>query len=123
MRSRGSRWRREFCENPHRMDKPRLILTTSPASPASLPIFGSEAVCTDDTTANRTIPRAFYHTQPTIGVAASVQGVGKLAFLKCDFSNLPAGMPSAQISKVTLRVYCGAITKPGLFDIAPVMSH
>ena len=25
MRSRGSRWRLEFCENPHRMNKPRLI--------------------------------------------------------------------------------------------------
>ena len=56
MRSRGSRWRREFCENPHRMNKPRLILTTSLALLAglasSLPIFGSEAVLTDDTTAN-----------------------------------------------------------------------
>ena len=126
LRSRGSRRRSEFCENPHRMNKPRLFLTTSLALLAglasSLPIFGTEAVLTDDTTANRTVPRAFYHTQPTLGIAASVQGVGKLAYLKFDLSNLPAGTPSALISKATLRVYCGAITKPGLIDIAPVMA-
>ena len=102
------------------------ILTTSLALLAglasSLPILGSEAILTDDTTANRTVPRAFYHTQPTLGVAASVHGAGKVAYLKFDLSNLPAGTPSAQISKATLRVYCGAIIRPGLIDIAPVMS-
>jgi len=115
-----------LCDKARRMNKPRPILTTCLALLAgfgsTLPIFGSEAVLTDDTTANRAIPHAFYHTHPTLGVGANAQGINKLAFLKFDLVNLPAGTPSAQISKATLRVYCDSIAKPGRIDIAPVMT-
>ena len=104
-----------------------LILTGSLALLAGFacpfPLLGSEAVLTDDTTANRAFPRTFYHTQPRLGVAASGQGIGRTAFLKFDFSNLPPGTPSSQISKATLRLYCNAVTKPGLVDIVPVTAH
>jgi hypothetical protein len=108
------------------MNKLYHILTTSLALLAALaaPLAsrGSEAILTDDTTSNRAIPRAFYYTQPTLGVAASPQGVTKMAFLKFDLLNLLADTPSAQIRKATLRVYCSGITKPGLIDVVPVGS-
>jgi hypothetical protein len=85
-----------------------------------MPLPATEAILTDDTTTSRSTPRAFSHNQPMLGVAASAQGVAKMALLKFDLSNLPAGTPGAQISKATLRVYCRTVTKPGKIDIVPV---
>ena len=70
------------------MNKPHFILSTSLALLAglasSLPTFGVQAVPTDDTTANRLVPHASYYTQPTLEVAATINGVEDLFFIKFD---------------------------------------
>ncbi|MEP6668765.1 MAG: hypothetical protein ABJF10_06415 [Chthoniobacter sp.] len=67
------------------MNKPRLILATSLALLAglasSLPIVGSEAMLTDDTTAIRTVPRAFYHPpRQLIGTYPAGNGSAEVCF-------------------------------------------
>ena len=79
------------------------------------------AVLSDDTTINRAIPRASNPTQPTLGVVATAQGVGRMAYAKFDLSNLALG-PGVTVRKATLRVYCSSVKRPGSIQIVPVMS-
>ena len=92
------------------------------ASLASLrAVHATNAILSDDTTINRALARASYHTQPTLGVAATAQGVGRMAYVKFDFANLPIG-PGVTVSKATLRVYCSSIIRPGAIHVVPVLS-
>jgi len=99
------------------MKKPSFISHTSLAVLATLAgalhSFATEAVLTDDTTVNRAIPHAAYYTQPTLAVAASVQGVADLSYLKFDLSSLPPETTGTQVIRATLEVYCDNITKSG----------
>jgi hypothetical protein len=108
------------------MKKPPFISHTSFAVLATLAgalhSFATEAVLTDDTTVNRAIPHAAYYTQPTLAVAASVQGVADLSYLKFDLSSLPPETTGTQVMRATLEVYCDNITKSGTADIVAVTS-
>ncbi len=121
----GAEEARRFARTFARMNKTQFLSTSIAlltAFACTQPLAASEAVLTDDTTANRAIPKARYHTKPLLEVAASQRGVGKLAFLQFDLSNLPEGTPGAQITKATLRLYCSRVKVPGMIDVAPVAS-
>ncbi len=107
------------------MKKP-LLLSSSIALltgfAGNLPALGTQVLLSDDTTANRGVPRAFYHTQPTLGVAATKTGIGKLALIKFDLGALPENLPGEHVVKATLRLYCSSVKSPGLVDLAPVVA-
>ena len=96
-----------------------IALLTSLA--ALQPAHATNAILSDDTTINRAIPRASYRTQPTLGVVATAQGVGRMAYVKFDLSNLALG-PGVTVRKATLRVYCSSVKRPGSIQIVPVLS-
>jgi hypothetical protein len=107
------------------MKNTSFILAKSIALLASLatlqPAYATNAILSDDTTINRAIPRAAYHNQPTIAVTATALGVGKMAYVKFDLSNLAIG-PGVTVRKATLRVYCSSVKRPGAIHLVPVLS-
>ena len=71
-----------------------IALLASLAS--SLTSRATEAILTDDTTVNRAIPHGFYYNQPTLGLAVTQKGVQNIAYLKFQFTNLPAFLETSR---------------------------
>lgn len=83
------------------MTKPNYILQAALAVAlglgSSMSGIGSQAILTDDTTANQELPIAFQHKLQRLSVVASERGVRKTAYLKFDLSNMPKGVGGEQI--------------------------